>query len=259
MKWSQRVVAEKSFIKYSIWKKEIHFDNQIIESWHTFNFSYIICSFVNINIKKSATVNFIQINLLQRKKGFGPDIISLLNFSQFWLLVVCLSVQFSSVAQSCLILCDLVDTGLFATPWMHDRLPSPSPTPGACSNSFPSSRWCHPTISSSVVIFSYLKSFPASESLPMSQFFATGGQSIGDSASASFLSVFRTDLLQDWLVGSPFSPRVFSSTTVQKHQFFGAQLSSQANSHMWSHSLGKQTFVAWPVVLHDPWKNHSLD
>ena len=69
----------------------------------------------------------------------------------------------------------------------HGRPPCPSPTPGACSNSCPSSWWCHPTISPSVVLFSYLQSFPASRCFPMSQFFASGGQSIGTSASASVL------------------------------------------------------------------------
>ena len=77
----------------------------------------------------------------------------------------------------------------------HARLPCPSLTPGACSNSCPSSQWCHPTISSSVVPFSFcLQSFPASGSIQMSQFFATGGQSIGASASASVLPVN----IQDW-------------------------------------------------------------
>ena len=70
----------------------------------------------------------------------------------------------------------------------HTRLPYPSPIPGACSNSYPSSQWCHPTISSSVIpFFSCLQSFPASGSFPMSQFFASGGQSIGASTSASVL------------------------------------------------------------------------
>ena len=77
----------------------------------------------------------------------------------------------------------------------HARLPCPSPTPKACLNSCPSSRWCHPTISSSVVPFSsHLQSFPASGSFPVSQFFASGGQSIGVSASASVLPVN----IQDW-------------------------------------------------------------
>ena len=114
----------------------------------------------------------------------------------------------------------------------HTRLPCPSPIPGDCSNSCPLSRWCHPTVSSSVVPFSSrLQSFPASGSFPMSQFFESGGQSIGVSASASVLPMN----IQDWfpflgLTGwislqSKGLTRVFSNTTVQKHQFFHAQLS----------------------------------
>ena len=99
------------------------------------------------------------------------------------------SVQFSSVAQSCLTLCDPIDSK------RHTRLPCPSPTPRACSNSCPSSQWCHLTISSSVIPFSScLQFFPASESFPMSQFFASGGQRIGVSASASVLP----KNIQDW-------------------------------------------------------------
>ena len=114
----------------------------------------------------------------------------------------------------------------------HTRLPWPSPTPGAFSNLCPSSRWCHPTISSSVVPFFFcLQSFPASESFQMSQFFASGGQSIRVSASASVLPMS----IQDWFslgwtgwisLQSKGLSRVFSNTTVQKHQFFGTQLSS---------------------------------
>ena len=113
----------------------------------------------------------------------------------------------------------------------HVRPPCQSPTLGAYSNSCPLSQWCHPTISSSVVSFSsYLQSFPASGSLPMSQFFTSGGQSIGVSASASVLPMN----IQDWfpwgLTGfialqSKGLSRVISNTTVQKYQFFGAQLS----------------------------------
>ena len=113
----------------------------------------------------------------------------------------------------------------------HARLPRPSPTPGVYSNSCPLSRWCHPTILSSVAPFSSrLQSFPASGSFPMSQFFASGGQSIGVSASVTVLPVN----IQDWfplgwtswifLLSKGLS-RVFSNTTVQKHQFFGIQLS----------------------------------
>ena len=112
----------------------------------------------------------------------------------------------------------------------HARLPCPSPTPRAYSNSCPSIQWCHPTISSSVIPFSCPQSFPASGSFQMSQLFTSGGQSIGVSASASVLSLN----IQDWfplgwtglfsLQSKRFS-RVFSNTTVQKHQFFSAQLS----------------------------------
>ena len=113
----------------------------------------------------------------------------------------------------------------------HARPPCPSPTPGVYSNSCPLNQWCHPTISSSVVPFSsYPQSFRASESLQMSQLFTSGGQSIEVSASTSFLPMN----IHDWsplgwtgwisLLSKGLS-RVFSNTTVQKHQFFGAQLS----------------------------------
>ena len=121
----------------------------------------------------------------------------------------------------------------------HARLPCPSPTPGACSNLCPSSRWCHPTVSSSVIPFSCLQSFPASGSFPMSQLFASDGQSIGASASASVLPMS----IQDWsplgLTGwislqSKGLSRVFSNTTVWKHQFFSAQPSLWPNSHKYT-------------------------
>ena len=121
---------------------------------------------------------------------------------------------------------------IFATPWtgQHARLLCPSPSPRACSKSCPLSRWCHPTISSFAVPFSFCsQSFPASESFPMSRFFASGGQSIGVSASALVLPMN----IQDWFplgwtgwisLQSRGLSRVFSNTTVQKHQFFHAQL-----------------------------------
>ena len=123
----------------------------------------------------------------------------------------------------------------------HTRIPCPSPTPGACSNSFPLSRWCHPTISSSVIPFSsHLQSFPASLSFPRSQFFASGGQSIGVSISTSVLPknihncfpLGWTGLIT--LQSRGFS-RVFYNTTVQKHQFFSTQLSlwSSTYIHTW--------------------------
>ena len=113
----------------------------------------------------------------------------------------------------------------------HSRPPCPSPTPGVHSNSRPSSQWCHPTISSSVIPFSSrLQSFPASGCFPMSQFFTSSGQSIGVSDSASLLPMNIRDWFPlgwtGWIsLQSKGLLRVFSNTTVQKHQFFRAQLS----------------------------------
>ena len=119
----------------------------------------------------------------------------------------------------------VVSDSLWPHRLQHARLPCPSPTPRACSNSCPSSQWCHPTISSSVVPFSScLQSFPESGSFPVSQFFTLDGQSVGVSASASVLPMD----IQDWfplgLTGwislqSKGLSRVFSNTTVQKHQY----------------------------------------
>ena len=112
----------------------------------------------------------------------------------------------------------------------HASFPCPSPTPRACSNSCPLSWWCHPTISSSVIPFySRLQSFWASGSFLMSQFFTSGGQSIRASASASVLPMNIQDWLPSGLTGlislqSKGLSSLFSSTTVQKHQFFDAQL-----------------------------------
>ena len=146
-------------------------------------------------------------------------------------------VQFSSVTQSC--------PTLFDHELQHNRPPCPSPTPGIHSNSCPSSRWCHPVISFSVVPFSSCpQSLPASESFPMSQCFAWGGQSTGVSALASFLPKNTQDWYPlewtGWIsLQSKGLSRVFSNTTVQKHQFFGAQPSSQSNSHIHTWLLEK--------------------
>ena len=114
------------------------------------------------------------------------------------------------------------------------RPPCPSPTHRVHSNSCPSSQWCHPAISSSVVPFSCPQSLPASESLPMSQLFTWGGQRTGVSALASFLPKKSQGWSSEWTgwisLQSKGLSRVFSNTTLQKHQFFGAQLSSQSNS-----------------------------
>ena len=127
------------------------------------------------------------------------------------------------VTQSCLTLCD--PRGL-----QHTRLPCPSPTPRACSNSCPSNWSCHPIISSSVIFFSCLQSFPASGSFQISQLFTSGGQSTGVSASTSVLPTNTQDWSPlgwtGWIsLQSKGLSRVFSNTTVQKHQFFSAQLS----------------------------------
>jgi len=120
----------------------------------------------------------------------------------------------------------------------HARPPCPSPTPGIHSDSRPSSQWCHPAISPSVVPFSSCpQSLPASESFPMSQLFAWGGQSTRVSALASFLPKKSQGWSPlewtDWIsLQSKGLSRVFSNTTVQKHQFFGTQPSSQSNSHI---------------------------
>ena len=124
----------------------------------------------------------------------------------------------------------------------HTRLLCPSPTPRVYSNSCP---WCHPTVSSSVVPFSSCpQSLPASESFLMSPFFAWGGQSTGVSALASFLPKNTQGWTplewSGWISLQSKGPsRVFSNTTVQKHQFFGAQLSSQSNSHIHTWPLEK--------------------
>ena len=127
----------------------------------------------------------------------------------------------------------------------HARPPCPSPTPRVHSNPCPSSQWCHPTISSSVVPFSSCpQSFPASGSFPMSQLFSSGGQSTGVSASASFLPKDTQDWSPlewtGWIsLQSKGLSRVFSNTTVQKHQFFGTQPSSQSNPHIQTWLLEK--------------------
>ena len=151
-----------------------------------------------------------------------------------------ISVQFS---------CSVVSDSLGCHELQNARPPCPSPTPGVHSDSCSSSRWCHPAISSSVVpFFSCPQSFPRSKSFPMSQLFAWGGQSIGVSASASVLPMNTQDWSPLWWTGwtslkSKGLSRVFSNTTVQKHQ-------SLALSFLHSPTL---------TSIHDHWKNHSLD
>ena len=146
-----------------------------------------------------------------------------------------------SVQLSCSVMSDsLQPHGL-----QHTRPPCPSPTPGVYSNSFPLSQWCHSIISFSVIPFSsHLQSFPVSGSFLTSQFFTSGGQSIGVSASASVLPMNTQDWSPlgwtGWIsLQSKGLSRVFSNTTVQKHQFFSAQLSLWSNSHIHTWLLGK--------------------
>ena len=127
----------------------------------------------------------------------------------------------------------------------HTRPPCPSPTLGVHWDSRPSSQWCHPVISSSVIPFSSCpQSLPASESFPMSQLFAWGGQRTGVSALASFLPKksqgWSPAEWTGWIsLQSKGLSRVFSNTTLQKHQFFSTQLSSQSNSHIHTWPLEK--------------------
>ena len=150
------------------------------------------------------------------------------------------SVQFGSITQLCPTVCNPMDCSTWP--------PCLSPTPRVYSNPCPLSGWCHSTISSSVLpISSCLQSFPASESCPMGQFFASGGQSIGSSASAPVLPMNTEDWFPlgwtSWIsLHSKVLSRVFSNTIVQKLQFFSAQLSLQSNSS-----------------IHDYCKNHSFD
>ena len=149
-----------------------------------------------------------------------------------------MSVQFS---------CSVFSNSLWPHGLQHARLLCPSPTPGACSNSCPLNQSCRPNISSSVIPFSCLQSFPASGFFPMSQFFAWGGQSIGVSASASVLSMNTQDWSPLGLVGSPCSPRD-SQESSPTPQF--KSINSSALSFLCSPTL---------TSIHEHWKNHSLD
>ena len=177
-------------------KDKVDFDLSIYSSWSP------VCTLLYLSLAHGVVVYFV---------------VKTLSFLVFW----GTAVQFS---------CSAMSDSLWPHWQQHARLPCPSPTPRACSNSCPLSRWCHPAISSSVIPCSYLQSFPASGSFTVSQFFASGGQSIGASASGSVLPMN----IQDWfplgLTGlislqSKGLSRVFSNTTFQKHEFFSAQLS----------------------------------
>ena len=173
------------------------------------------------------------------KRHFAKKYIRMVNRQMKWCST---SSAISSVSQFSL---SVVSDSLRPHEFQHARPPCLSPTPGVSSISCPSSRWCHPAISYSVVLFSSCpQSLPASGSSAGSQLFASGGQSIGVSASASVLPMN----IQDWSpsgwtcwisLQSKGLSRVFTNTTVQKHQFFGAQVSSQSNSHIHTRPLEK--------------------
>ena len=191
--------------------KKNHFGSQTIKT--------ILLQKLNIFIstkKKEADIKF-------KKSLWHLTQITLIKINQFS------SVQFSHSVMS---------DSLQPYELQHARPPRPSPTPGVHSNSRPSSPWCHSAISSSVVPFSSCpQSLPASESFPVSQLFAWGGQSTGISALASFLPKksqgWSPSEWTGWIsLQSKGLSRVFSNTTVQKYQFFGSQPSSQSNSHI---------------------------
>ena len=171
--------------------------------------------------------------------SFGCMISHLLEITFFSRYGFFSSVQFS---------CSVVSDSLRPHESQHARPPCPSPTSGVHSDSHPLSQWCHPLISSSVFPFFFrLQSFPASGSFQMSQFLKSGGQNIGVSASTSVLPMNIQSWFPlgwtDWIsLQSKGLSRVFSNTTVQKHQFFSAQLYSTTLTS-----------------IHDYWKNHSFD
>ena len=142
--------------------------------------------------------------------------------------------------------CSVMSDSLRPHRLQHARLPCLSLSPRVCPNSRPLSQWCHPTISCSVIPFSSPQSSPASGCFPVNQLFASGGQNIGASASVLPMNIqdwFPLELTSLLSLLSKVLSRVFSSTTVQKDQFFSAQLSLWPNSHIHTHC----------------WKNHSFD
>ena len=160
---------------------------------------------------------------------------------------MCHSVQFNR---------SVVSNSLRPYELQHTRPPCPSPTAGVYLNSCPLSRWCHPTISSPVVLFSScLQSFPESGSFQMSLLFTSGGQSYGVSASTSVLPMNTQDWFPSgwtsWIsLQSKGLSRFFFNITLQKHQFFSAQLSLQSNSHIHTWLLEKpKPWLDGPLLL----------
>ena len=161
------------------------------------------------------------------------------DFSVLWV------IYFSSVQFSC----SVVSDSSWPSEPQHARPPCPSPTPGTCSNSCPSSWWCHPTVSSSVVPFSFLQSFLESGSFPMSHFFSSGSQIIGVSASASVLPVN----IQDWFL-SGLTGLISSVSLRDSHKSSPTSQFKSINSSVLSF-LYSLTLTS----IHDHWKNHSFD
>ena len=180
-------------------------------------------SFVSMHILISFVISWLFRSILFRLHMF------------LFLIFFSYSVQFS---------CSVMSDSLRPHESQHARPPCPSPTPRIHPNSCASSQWCHPATSSPVVPFSSCpQSLPASESFPMSQLFTRGGQSTGVSALASFLPKKSQGWSSEWTgwISLQFKglSRVFSNTTVQNHQFFGTQLSSQSNFHIHTWPLEK--------------------
>ena len=173
-------------------------------------------------------------------------VLILWHFLPNWLVNFLLNIAFLRFLVSRLLFSrSVVSNSLRPFELQHARLPCPSPSSGSCSNSCPLSQWCHPTISSSVILFSFcLLSFPASVSFPMSWLFASGGQSTTASALPSVLPMniwgwFPLRLTGLISLQSKGLSRVFSNTTVQKHQFFDIQSSLWPNSHIHTQLLEK--------------------
>ena len=147
--------------------------------------------------------------------------------------------------------CSVMSDSLWPYGLQHTRLPCPSLSPRVCSNSCSLSRWCHPTISSSVTHFSCHQSFPASGSFPVSWLFASGSQSNGASASVLTMNIqgwFPSGLTGMISLLSKGLSRVFSITTVWKHQLFSAQPSLLSNSHIYTWLLEKLSLTRWTSV-----------
>ena len=147
--------------------------------------------------------------------------------------------------------CSVMSDSLCPYGLQHTRLPCPSLSPRVCSNSCSLSRWCHPTISSSVTHFSCHQSFPASGSFPVSWLFASGSQSNGASASVLTMNIqgwFPSGLTGMISLLSKGLSRVFSITTVWKHQLFSAQPSLLSNSHIYTWLLEKLSLTRWTSV-----------